>query len=91
MDEKCEYCNGRLGEFIHLNSFVYKCLNCKQNFAATSFDSVKEYLEGEYEVFITDEDLNSQTLIGKGKIETLISQIECETLPEKLLYLKKKY
>jgi hypothetical protein len=86
---KCEFCSGELGEFVHLNSFVYKCLKCKRNGPATSFESIMETLEGEYEIYITDEYLKKQQLIGKGEIGTLLAQIEQEASSDNLVYLKK--
>lgn len=89
MNGKCEYCNGSLGEFIHLNSFYYKCLSCRKVNVATSYESIREHLEGNYEVLISDESLNEQILIGTGNIEVLLTQIDIEVSSGKLIHLKR--
>lgn len=88
MTEKCEICGGSLGSFVYLGSFIYKCLKCKKNIVATSFDSIKVGLEGIYEIFITDENLIKKKSLGKGNIKKLLTQIENEASSGKLVYLK---
>lgn len=88
MDYKCEFCDGELGEFIRDYSYFFRCLNCKEDGAATSFDAVKDKYLGEYEVYKIDDDLEEKSFFTNGMLKNIIREIERKGFVGELFYLK---